>query len=313
MNDVPNGMPAPGPAPAAGPVPPAEPTPPSRPSIRVTGTVLVRDQFATADTSVKLENPELFEFLSTPITRTDHPVVGFRGADVTVLDIDNHSGAVNREAVEAVVRNLTGWTIAHATHRDGAHVFFVGPGHRERAVKAAVAVPQGLNVEVKRDARHPLAIHPEAPGATAGPLMIGPGPDAGDSGAGVVTDSAARDRWLAVHEMQIGGRYDHTHCPIDPCPSSGQDPVAVYGDRIACFRCQGQGRSTQGFAPGVLRFSSGGGFWQQLCSWAKVLVHWGHLRYVLEVILPHFRTSPRPSATRPTNLHCMRPLGRIPT
>jgi hypothetical protein len=245
---------------------------------------------------VKRENPELLEFLSTPITGIEHPVVDFRGADVTILDIDDHAGNVGREAVEAVVRSLPGWSVAHVTHRGGAHVIFVGPGHRERAVKAAVAVPQGLNVEVKRDARHPLAIHPDAPGATAGPLMIGPGPAAGDGGTGVVTDSAARDRLLAARGMQIGGRYDHTHCPIDPCPSSGQDPVAVYDDRIVCFRCQGQGRSTKGSAPGVFRFTSGGGVWQKLCAWAKVPVHRGHLRHVLEVILPHVSASIRREA-----------------
>ncbi len=274
-------------SPASGPTPPGEPPPGGAPIIRVTGTVLVRDQYAPADTALRFENPDLVDLLSKPIPGLAHPILDFRETDVTVLDIDNHDAAVTREAVDAVIRSLRGWDVAHPTHRDGAHVFFKGPGNHERAVLAVLGVPQGLGVEIKRQARHPLAIHPDAPGATAGPPMIGPGPEAGDGSAGVVIDTQARDRWLAEHNMQVGGRYDHTHCPIDPGASSGQNPVAVYLDRVHCYLCSAQGRSLDGSPPGVFRFGSEGGVWQQLCAWAKVPVHWGHLQHVVTVLLPH--------------------------
>lgn len=113
-----------------------------------------------------------------------------------------------------------------------------------------------------------------------------------DSGVGLVEwfgspeyDTEDRDRWLESEGMELGQRYDHTRCPINPTPgyTSTGNPVVVGEAGVYCHRCAGESRSLGcrrvGFAPwpAILGSPSSG----DLGLMVRSLTHWGHAQYVL--------------------------------
>lgn len=98
-------------------------------------------------------------------------------------------------------------------------------------------------------------------------------------------DDAARDEWLAQNEVEVGRRYGHTKCPINPTPGyeSKGDPVHVMEGGVYCHRCQGEGRSLGCRKPGFAPFAAitGGTGATDLGSMIREITHWGHARYVL--------------------------------
>jgi hypothetical protein len=46
-----------------------------------------------------------------------------------------------------------------------------------------------------------------------------------------------REEWLEEKNWNLGQRYPHTECPIDPCEISGNDPVVVFDNGVYCYRC----------------------------------------------------------------------------
>jgi hypothetical protein len=47
----------------------------------------------------------------------------------------------------------------------------------------------------------------------------------------------AGEQWREENNRNLGQRFPHTECPIDPCEGSHNDPVVVYEDGVFCFRC----------------------------------------------------------------------------
>lgn len=93
--------------------------------------------------------------------------------------------------------------------------------------------------------------------------------------------TSAREAYLDEHGLEVGARYNHDHCPVDPeHETSNADPVVVTEDGIHCHSCQG--RNGNGFTS-----------WAKLCGTStpsilltciKSFTHWDHARYVLETL-----------------------------
>ncbi len=89
--------------------------------------------------------------------------------------------------------------------------------------------------------------------------------------------------WLESEGMEIGQRYPHERCPINPCTSHAE-PVQVMDTGIFCHRCAGLGNSIgsrkPGWAPwGSLVGSRGCGL---LGLMIRHLTHWGHAKWVVK-------------------------------
>jgi len=111
------------------------------------------------------------------------------------------------------------------------------------------------------------------------------------SGGDESVTEAERATWLEEHGMRIGGRYSHAHCPGDPCPTSGTDPISVHDDGIKCFRCAGTtGRGYFSWAWLVSRRSEAHAFGEAqgdpAMSAAVHRVHWAHAELVLAARYP---------------------------
>lgn len=52
-------------------------------------------------------------------------------------------------------------------------------------------------------------------------------------------DEREAAEWLAVEGMEIGSRYPHEMCPLDPRPAGGDDPVVPLEGGMYCHRCAG--------------------------------------------------------------------------
>ena len=111
------------------------------------------------------------------------------------------------------------------------------------------------------------------------------------SGGDESVTEAERTAWLEEHGMRIGGRYDHSRCPGDPCPTSGTDPISVHDDGIKCFRCAGTtGRGYFSWSWLVSRKSEAHAFGEAQSDPAMAAavyrVHWAHAELVLAARYP---------------------------
>lgn len=98
-------------------------------------------------------------------------------------------------------------------------------------------------------------------------------------------DDKDRDDWLAAEGMEIGMRYGHSKCPINPTPGyeSTGEPVKPMETGVYCHRCEGEGRSLRVRRPGFAPYTAiiGGESAGDLGVMLRNLCHWGHARYVL--------------------------------
>jgi hypothetical protein len=105
-------------------------------------------------------------------------------------------------------------------------------------------------------------------------------------GASEIADSQVQD-WLESEGFEVGKRYGHERCPINPTPHepSHGEPVVVTEAGIHCFRCASQ-MLGGGRRPGFILWSSliGGrdaGFLRLI---VEKLTHWGHARWVIQAV-----------------------------
>ncbi len=211
-------------------------------------------------------------------------------ADLSCLDVDYHGTKPPRRALlETWVRDrLTPQPFAwHFSRGGGVHAFYVQtPPFTAESLAAMAAVrwrtiDPTAGVEIKRQVRGPGTerVHYSPGGAqdTTGTLSAWIGAD--------TPDSEAIEEWLSVHDLEIGGRYGHEKCPMDPgaATSATGDPVTVSEHGVYCHRCAGHGVSVGSRKPG---FAS----WASLCGspsagdvgrMVRNLAHWGHAGVVL--------------------------------
>ncbi|NQU76462.1 MAG: hypothetical protein HQ546_09140 [Planctomycetes bacterium] len=271
----------------------ADDQPPQRLETTIPGVVRVRNRTQPADTAQALERPNLRELLHTCPANMPEAIINLAEADAWVLDIDNHEGQLSRNVVEAHISTISpepnAWFV---THRDGAKLVYVGDGARTAALIAAMSVPPALTVELKQDMRHPLATYNLAPDKKAGEVHYVTEPYRPKSLLGLTArdvDPAQRDVWLAEQGMVIGGRYDHSHCPIAPEQESGAaNPVVVYDTGVMCFVCRGHDRRfAQHLRPGFVSFAELTASTSRLVVMARNRVHWTHAKLQLTHYFPN--------------------------
>lgn len=223
-----------------------------------------------------------------PEVPTDKLLVWKDEDSFVCLDVDYH------EAVPPLKAHLETWVEArlkpkpacwHFSRGGGLHCFYVATGGftaRELACAAAIRyrlIDPTAGVELKKQVRGPgaEALHwspPDTAGAS-GPIL----------GSGEEADEQSVEEFLATHGLEMGARYPHERCPIDPgaVTTAVGDPVTVSTLGIYCHRCAGKGHTfgsrRPGFAPWTtLTGSPSGG---DVGRMVRNLVHWGHARWVL--------------------------------
>jgi len=211
-------------------------------------------------------------------------------ADLACLDVDYHATAPpRRDLIETWVRDRLApspfaW---HFSRGGGVHAFYVAtPPFKAEALAAMAAVrwrtiDPTAGVELKKQVRGPgkETVHMTPGGAqdTTGALSAWIGADTPD-------DEAIAD-WLTTHDMEVGGRYPHDRCPIDPKAATGAvgDPVAVSEHGVYCHRCAGHGISVGSRKPGFASFAAlcGSPSAGDVGRMVRGMAHWGHAGVVL--------------------------------
>jgi hypothetical protein len=92
------------------------------------------------------------------------------------------------------------------------------------------------------------------------------------------TDKEALE-YLANKGLELGKRYDHTHCPIAPSTSGRGNPVCVNDTGIFCFVCQAHGIQN-GFVPYAALM--GGSSGTLLLKCVEKFTHYEHARFIIE-------------------------------
>ena len=88
--------------------------------------------------------------------------------------------------------------------------------------------------------------------------------------------------WLAERGMQIGGRYEHTLCPINPAPSTSRESVMVLDDGVRCYRCE----AWRPWSSLIGDVSTARPEPDPIVQAAAALVHWPHARLMLKALRP---------------------------
>lgn len=225
------------------------------------------------------------EALAAPTDARD-PVVEWRDtARTAAVDLDFHAGgappAHDLEAAAATVSPRPSWW--WVTRGGGLRLVYQSRAGMEARDLAHVAAFQlsarwpSAGVEVlHRTRRPPGECHKVEPDADCGYLARFYG--------GEEVDRSVVDDWLAQRGMEIGGRYPHSLCPINPHTRAecNADPVQVFPDGVHCYVCQADGLGGQAS-------------WGRLCgervsSLLRVCVdkmtNWDHARYVLAQAAP---------------------------
>lgn len=94
-------------------------------------------------------------------------------------------------------------------------------------------------------------------------------------------------RWLEEHNMEVGGRYDHSSCPVAPSDKGGRRPVVVGDNGLTCYVCQANGTCVGGSKPGFFPFATlcGAPRYSTLYRCFENATHWEHARLVIGDIL----------------------------
>ncbi len=97
------------------------------------------------------------------------------------------------------------------------------------------------------------------------------------------TDDEAQ-AWLTEHGLEMGQRYDHNLCPLDPGRESHGKPVMVLDKGIYCFSCEAHGVSAGSTRPGFFPFTylCGTSSSSVVYRCMEAAVHWEQAKYVLE-------------------------------
>lgn len=231
-----------------------------------------------------------FAFLDT-LTGDRETIVEWDDTDALgCLDVDYHKGNFpGREWVETTV--LTSLVpkpyLWHMSPR-GFHAFYPGVSGLTGAEVAALAamrwrsLDSTAGVELKRQLRCPGAetCHKFSGYSSINSFVT--------DFLGVGESTVDPSGYLESVGLEIGRRYPHNHCPIEPTAASdNRDPVVVSEAGIFCHRCSGlgrqRGRNRAGWVPyATLCGSESAGI---LGTLIRRKTHWGHAKHVIDAHL----------------------------
>jgi hypothetical protein len=254
------------------------------------GVYLIRPIDATDDKARVVTCPPA-ELLSAhlPAVPLDHVVKWKGDADLCCLDVDYHTTKPpTRDWLSDVVHTRLAPKPAawHFSRGGGLHLFYkkIDPFTADELAAVAAlrfrSIDAAAGLELKTVVRGPgaEAVVPSGLDDTGGTVL-------GDWFGTDVVEEDARDEWLDSHDMVLGKRYGHSHCPINPTPGhdSKGEPVVVSDSGVYCHKCAGEGFTIGGRRPGfapwaaVLGAPSAGDIGQMV----RHIAHWGHARWVL--------------------------------
>ena len=102
-------------------------------------------------------------------------------------------------------------------------------------------------------------------------------------------DAVDAAQYLADCNYEIGARYDHTHCPVNPHARApgNSPPVCVRTDSIQCYICQADGVYRGSGQPGHFPYHALLGTHDEtvLASCVNSCTHWGHAQYVMQATI----------------------------
>lgn len=226
-----------------------------------------------------------------------------------VLDVDVRPGtAFGRADLERILIQcagplpVAGWL----SRRGGIHFVFVaddaGTGYAltaEQKAGAFALLARGL-----RDPRvmrlELLASTREVPdGRITNPRRYGVEDLLGHltkRGGADAVDAQEVERWVHGRGLHLGGRFGHEHCPFQPEPHQGRDPVVVNEDGVYCFRCAG--KTGRGWAPWswLLRGNDHLETDDWIANAAAARVHWTHADLIVQAVAPTLGAAVRRAA-----------------
>lgn len=109
-------------------------------------------------------------------------------------------------------------------------------------------------------------------------------------------DAQEVERWVHGRGLHLGGRFSHEHCPFQPEPHAGRDPVVVNEDGVYCFRCAG--KTGRGWAPWswLLRGTDHLETDDWIANAAAARVHWTHADLIVQATAPTLAAAVRRAA-----------------
>lgn len=249
--------------------------------------VYLRGRGASSDTATSHELSDTYtlgDFVNdSTVELPPECLVEWRDVRLGYLDIDVEHAIhpVEAERIASQVRPRPRWW--HQSRSGGLHLYYEGACGFEAmdlAACAAVWVRQWdsrLRCELKTVTHHPRL--------TGKPWYEQtPSPDVGHVLSWLKCDTSDVDTSAVVeaHGWTVGGRLPHNQCPIDPRPTSGNDPVVVNEDGVFCFTCNAAGLTLKSDRAGFVPFSYfvGGGLRSTLQDCVRNFTHWSHARIV---------------------------------
>lgn len=247
----------------------------------ITQTASEGESFATFD-----------EALAAPIEGSphDYTIEWDSTEDVCCLDLDFHDGgkpdeSTLRQCADTIRPLCCAWWFSRG---GGLHLLYCVGGNLSADESAATAAVKLLarfpaaSVELNRRSRRPAGeVYRNSATSTA---------DIPVSGSGDTLLNADYSAWLEERGYEVGQRYPHEQCPVNPSPrqSGNTPPVNVYEDHIYCFSCNAagvkKGSKTAGYFP--LAVLSGAVKQSMFRRCAENFTHWGHAEYVVGQIVP---------------------------
>lgn len=251
-------------------------------------TVYFRPIKAPRGPASSYESP--FAFLDTLTADRETIVEWDDTAALGCLDVDYHDGNFpGREWVEtSVLASLVPKPYLWHMSPRGFHAFYPAVSGLTGSEVSALAamrwrsVDATAGVEIKRQLRGPGA---ETCHKFTGYSQIN---SFVTDFLGVGESTVDPSGYLESVGLEIGRRYAHDKCPIEPTAASdNRDPVVVSDAGIYCHRCSGlgrqRGRNRAGWVPyATLCGSESAGV---LGTLVRRKTHWGHAKHVLDAHL----------------------------
>ncbi len=234
---------------------------------------------------------ETFEAALAAVCSAEDPVIEWEGIDeLCALDLDFHGADAPVEAdlrAEAVLlepRPGLWWVSRHG----GLRAVFGRLGANTAEELAAIAGVQLLQrfpaakLELKSRTRRPLAdVVRQTP--TADATYLRRFSSARSADAEVIAE------WLETRGFEVGGRYPHARCPVNPGPRAqgNADPVCVYENHVFCHICSADGVRRGSRTCGYFPYAKlcGDAVPTQFANCVRHFTHWGHAQFVVSRVV----------------------------
>jgi hypothetical protein len=216
------------------------------------------------------------------------PVIEWAGTDqLAALDVDFHGAKPPEKPYQDVFRLQPQPEYWWTSHGKGLKLIYLAAGPLTAGECAALARMvlrhhkiAASGIEIASRTRHPAYPRGEDRCSEVRPGFT---PDLGRAKRILLDQYADGDidpsEWLEENSFDIGQRYPHNRCLIDPNDTAQGDPVAVLEGGIYCHRCAG--KLGDGFRSWG-RLIGGEPLPSNLRNAVKNRTHWNHARHFMK-------------------------------